>query len=134
MSQLMARHAPFHSDRNLQRDSVVLIHGAVTLLAIGPGFDMPRVAEIYKILDRVHLLYRKRPGIGSHRREPPDLGAVPVYRAVAGHAFRDRGEQCLFARFNRRMAVLALDLQGRVPLVAELHPLTRASKRRYGKK
>ena len=129
----MAVHTVFHGGGNFLCDDFPLGHRSVAIGAINARFAMPRVAEEDKIRDRVNLMRWKRSGLIPQRRQPLDLPAVLLHRAVARHALAHRRERRLLLGFNRRVAILAFDLQRRMPLVAEVDRLFGASRPGYGK-
>jgi hypothetical protein len=114
-------------------DDITLRHRSVATGAINTCFAMPRVAEEDKILDRVNLARWKRRGLVPQGRQPLDLPAVLFYRAMARHALAYRRKRRLLPGLNRRVAILAFDLQWRMPLVAEVNWLFGARRAGYGK-
>ena len=121
--RLVATHTIFHGGRNFLCDDFTLRNRSVATGAINTRFAMPRMAEEHKILDSVDLLGWKRSGLVPQRRQPLDLPAVLLDRAMARHALAYRRERRLLPGFNRRVAILTFDLQRRMPLVAEVDRL-----------
>jgi hypothetical protein len=120
---LVATHTVFHGGGNFLCDDFTLRNRSVATGAINIRFAMPRMAEEDKILDRVNLLGWKRCGLVPQRRQPLDLPAVFLHRAMARHALAHRRERRLLPGLNRRVAILAFDLQRRMPLVAKVDRL-----------
>jgi hypothetical protein len=131
--RLVAIHTVFHGRGNFFCDDFTLRNRPVAMGAINARFAMPRVAEEDKIRDSVNLAGWKRRGLVPQRRQPLDLPAVLLHRAMARHALAHRRERCLLPGLNRRVAILAFDLQRRMPLVAEVDRLFGARRPGYGK-
>src|SRR6266446_5794962 len=108
--RFVATHTVFHGGGNFLCDDFTLRNRSVATGAINTRFAMPRVAEEHKILDRVDLLGWKRCGLVPQRRQPLDLPAVFLHRAMARHALAHRRERRLLPGLDRRVAILAFDL------------------------
>jgi len=119
----MAIHAVFHGRWNFLCDDFTLRNRSVAMGAINARLAMPRVAKKDKIRDCVNPMRWKRCGLIPQRRQPLDLPAVLLYRAMARHALAHSRKRRLLPGLNRRMAILAFDLQRRMPLVAEVDRL-----------
>src|SRR5712692_6297840 len=105
----------------------------MALSAVNVCFAMPRVAEEDKIRDPVNLPGWKRRGLVPQRRQPLDFPAVFFRRAMARHALAYWRERRLLPGLDCRVAILAFDLQRRMPLVAEVNGLFGACRPGYGK-
>jgi hypothetical protein len=128
----MAIHAVFHGGGNFFCDDFTLRYRAVAMGAINARLAMPRVAEKDKIRDRVDLPDWKRCGIISQRRQPLNLPAVLLHRAVARHALAYCRERRLLSGLDSHVAILAFDLQRRMQLVAEVDRLFGPRRPGYG--
>jgi hypothetical protein len=129
----VAIDAGFHSRGDFLDDGVPFGNRAMASAAFDACFTMPRVAEEDEIRNRINLIRRKRLGVVSHRRQTLDLGTVLFHGAVARHALRHRWERGALAGLDRGVAIVALDLQRRMPLVAEVDGILRRGRQRYGK-
>ena len=129
----MAIHAVLHGSGKFLGDDFTFRNRSVAVDAINARFAMPRVAEEDKIRDSVNLPEWKRCGVVPQRRQPLDFPAVLLHRAMARHALANRRKRRPLPGLNRRVAIPAFDLQGRMPLVAEVHRLFGARRSGYGK-
>ena len=129
---VVASHAIFHGRGNFSCDAVVLRHGSMATGTINASLSMARVAEEDKILDGVNLVLRKRRGLVSQRRQPLDLRAVLLHRAMARHALAHRRKRRFLPGLHRSVAIPAFDFQRRMPLVAEVNRLFGSRPAAYG--
>ncbi len=115
---------PFHLQRRSLIDHGHLIDAAMTGRAADAFVHVNTVIEINVVRKIVHtrpLQRLARSETGAHRLE---IGTVRPNLLVAIHADRGRGDTCGSSRFNRRMAVAAIDpIVACVMFVAELNGL-----------
>jgi hypothetical protein len=125
-------HASFHAGRNFFRDDITLPNGAVALAAVDARLAMTRMAEENEVLDCIDQTCGEWLGIIAKSRQSPDLFAVPLHGAMAGHAFRNRREPRSLSGLDRRMTVHAFNLERRMLLVTEMHVRILRGEARYG--
>ena len=101
----------------------MLPNGTVTLAAINARLVMTRMAEENEVFDRIDLMCREWPRIIAKGRQTPDLFAVPLHGAMAGHAFRNGRKPRALSGFDRCVTVHAFNLQRRMLLMTEMHRL-----------
>ena len=122
--RLVAVNASFHTGRNFFRDDITLPHSAVALPAFNGRLVMARMTKKNEVLDCIDLACREGPGIIAERRQTPDLFAIALYGAMAGHTFCNRRKPRSLSGLDRCVTVHAFNLQRGVLLVAEMHGLT----------
>ncbi|MCU1275298.1 MAG: hypothetical protein JWO48_2729, partial [Bryobacterales bacterium] len=114
-------------------DDLMLPNSTVARAAVDTCLAMTCVAEENEVLDCVDLTCREWLGIIAEGRQTPDLFAVPLHGAMAGHAFCNRWKPRSLSSLDRCVTVHAFNLQRRVLLVTEMHRLfLLRSEARYG--
>ena len=98
----------------------MLPNGAVTLAAVDARLAVTRMAEENEVLDCVDQTCGEWLGIIAEGRQTPDLFAVTLHGAMAGHAFCNCRKPRSLRRLDRCVTVRAFYLQRRMLLVTEM--------------